>query len=126
MEPNEAQRADLAQRVAEVRLSRYGGKRRAAYNDVGVNPTTWQRLELGERVREDILVGVLLKLWPETRGDWQRMDPPLKATFDARPIEELIDELEAMGAHPVSLKKIRAEIEAQRAALESEGEVKDA
>lgn len=77
MEMNQAQRDDLADRVAEARLSRYRGNRKAAYTDAGVNSATWARVEDGLAVKERSCVAIIATLWPETNGDWRRLDPPL-------------------------------------------------
>lgn len=73
----EQQRADLAARIADLRIRRYGGNRKAAYTDCGVNSGTWKRAEAGETLAERSLVAIVGTLWPETHGDWHRITPPL-------------------------------------------------
>lgn len=66
-------RGDLALRIRERRESIYGTKR-AAYQDAKVNPTTWDRAEMGEPVRDDIMRRIVRLLWPASDGDWRRID----------------------------------------------------
>jgi hypothetical protein len=82
MEMSKPQRDDLATRVAEVRLSRYRGNRKAAYTDAGVNSATWARVESGLSVAERSCVAIVATLWPESGGDWRRLDPPLGINAD--------------------------------------------
>ena len=77
MDMTEAQRKDLAGRVTGKRLSDYGGNRRRAYNDVGVNSATWTKAEEGVPIAERSYVAIIAGLWPETHGDWRQLDPPL-------------------------------------------------
>lgn len=77
MEPNDAQRADLAGRIRAARTRRYMGSRKAAYTAADVNSATWARAEDGEPLAERSLVRIVLTLWPETGGDWTQLDPPL-------------------------------------------------
>lgn len=77
MEMSEAQRMDLAARIESKRRSEYG-TRKAAYNAAKVNAATWSKAEAGQPdVAEYSLVAIVKALWPETGGDWRRMDPPL-------------------------------------------------
>lgn len=83
MEPNEDERADLAQRVRAERIRRHG-TRIAAYVAAGVNAATWSKLEEGTPVYERSLIAVIKHLWPETGGDWTRMVPPLGTSHALR------------------------------------------
>lgn len=76
MEPNEAERQDLADRVTAERIQRYG-TRIAAYAAAGINSATWTKVEQGQPVSERSLIAVVKHLWPETGGDWRRLSPPL-------------------------------------------------
>lgn len=77
MDMNDEQRKDLAVRIESKRLSDYGGNRRRAYNAAGVNSATWSKAEEGQPIAERSYVAIVRTLWPETQGDWRRMDPPL-------------------------------------------------
>lgn len=77
MEPNEAQRRDLGDRVTSARIERYGGSRKDAYNAAGVNAATWTKVEEGRPLAERSLVAIVKLLWPETGGNWVLIDPPL-------------------------------------------------
>ena len=90
MQMNEAQRQELAKRIATIRLGRYRGNRKAAYTEAGVNSATWARLENAQTVKENSLVAVLLALWPESGGDWLQLDPPLAGT-DASDLEQAVE-----------------------------------
>ena len=72
--PSASVRAALARRLTQERLSRFDGSRLAVYTAVGVNSATWARLEAGETVKEYTLARVVRALWPESEGDWTRLD----------------------------------------------------
>lgn len=82
MEMTRGERAALARRIAAARIERFKGSRKAAYTAAGINSATWTRLEKGETVKEQTVVAALQTLWPETGGDWRKMDPPLAASVD--------------------------------------------
>ena len=79
MELSQREREDLARRIVTERLGRYRGNRKAAYTAAGVNSNTWTRAEEAKPLAERSLVAIVSALWPETGGDWQRLDPPLAA-----------------------------------------------
>jgi len=68
-------RAELAKRVIERRIERFGSKS-AAYHAAGVSAPTWDRIEAGESVRQDRLISAVRTLWPASRGDWEAIDTP--------------------------------------------------
>lgn len=76
MEPNEAERRDLSERVTTERIRRYR-TRINAYVAAGINSSTWTKVEKGEPVSERSLIAVVSHLWPETDGDWRKLVPPL-------------------------------------------------
>lgn len=94
MEMSKAQRDDLAARVAEMRLTHYRGNRKAAYTDAGVNSATWARVEEGLPIKERSCVAIIATLWPETHGDWRRLNPPLGLDAD------VIAEVQASNMNP--------------------------
>lgn len=73
MDPNESQRAALASAVDALLRVKFGSKK-AAYEASGVNSGTWTRFERGEPLRPDRLVGIVKAFWPETAGDWTKVD----------------------------------------------------
>src|SRR5690625_6365262 len=58
------QRTRLAARIRAERMRQYASKS-AAYRQAGLNAATWDRLEQGERVREDRLIAALKLLRSE-------------------------------------------------------------
>jgi hypothetical protein len=81
MEPTIRQREDLAARVEAIRRSRYRGSRKAAYTAAEVNSATWTKIESADpTLSPNSLVAILLTLWPESGGDWRKLDPPLSDT----------------------------------------------
>lgn len=123
MEPNERERMDLAGRIRAVRLDRYEGNRRAAYNEAGVNAATWDSAESGARLAERSLVKIVKTLWPETGGDWTQLQPPLGGTGQELSIEDEVRRAELAPATKEYLLRVLAEDDARR---KSEGGVKDA
>lgn len=89
MEMTSSERADLAERLAKMRVERFKGSRKAAYTAAGINSATWARLESGETVKEATVVAVLQAFWPETGGDWRKIVPPL-ATSGSPRLDELV------------------------------------
>lgn len=81
MEMTEAERADLANRITSARIERFV-TRSAAYGEAKINSGTWSNLEEGKPVAERTLITALRMLWPETGGDWRKLDPPLGSTSD--------------------------------------------
>lgn len=57
----------------EVRRRAKFGTKSAAYRKAGLNAATWDRVELGESVRDDRLAAAIQLLWPESGGDWRRV-----------------------------------------------------
>lgn len=78
MEPTEDQRRELGRRIRTERLARYSTKK-AAYVAAGVNSSTWDKAEDGDSLAERSRVAILKQLWPDSGGDWERLDPPLGA-----------------------------------------------
>lgn len=76
MDMNEEQRSELARRIRSERMGQYGTQK-AAYIAAGINSSTWAKAEDGEPLAERSLIAIVKLLWPETGGDWQRLDPPL-------------------------------------------------
>ena len=68
----EGQRQEMAQAVRAARIERFGSKS-AAYRAAELNATTWDRIESGERVREDRMIAAVKTLWPDSGGDWRRV-----------------------------------------------------
>lgn len=66
------ERARLGGMVRQVRMERYPTKL-AAYQDVGINSATWDRIEKGETVKDHTLRLVIKHLWPSAAGDWQQV-----------------------------------------------------
>lgn len=60
-------------RSVEVRRRAKFGTKSAAYRKAGLNAATWDRVELGEAVRDDRLAAALKLLWPESGGDWHQV-----------------------------------------------------
>lgn len=114
MEMTKSQREELAGRLAAVRLERFGGKRKDAYTHAKVNSATWTKLENGDPVAERSLVAVLLALWPETGGDWRRMDPPLTGG-DPLATEDWRAYIDSLGLSPAIKASVISTIEADRA-----------
>lgn len=71
---NEEQRSGLARLLVDVRNRWYDGSRKAAYTAVGVNAATWTRAEQGLPIKERSLVAILKELFPDTVGDWTRLN----------------------------------------------------
>lgn len=117
MNMTEGQRQDLARRVKDKRVSDYGGNRRRAYTDAKVNAATWTKVEKGESIAERSYVAIIKTLWPETHGDWQRLDPPLTGLPDDATWREYVA---AMNLSPEVEAGVIAAIEADRAAKESD------
>lgn len=90
---SDKERAELGPRIRERRESLYGTKR-AAYQDAHINPSTWDRVEAGEPVRDDILRRVVRTLWPDTDGDWRRI-PSLGVVDNPTEVDHRIE-----GAEP--------------------------
>jgi phenylpyruvate tautomerase PptA (4-oxalocrotonate tautomerase family) len=114
MDMTEQQRADLAARITDLRISRYGGSRKAAYVASGVNSGTWTRAEAGESLAERSLVAIVGTLWPETHGDWRRIDPPLGS--DVLADESWRDYIDSLDLTPETHAHIVATIEGDLAA----------
>lgn len=93
--PDEKQREDLAGRLKAVRLGRFKGNRSGAYSAARVNAETWKRAENGMTLKERSLVAIVSAFWPESGGDWTKLDPPLGTAETERPIDDYIAELEA-------------------------------
>lgn len=118
MNMTKGQRKDLARRVEDKRLSDYGGNRRAAYTDAKVNSATWTKAEKGEVIAERSYVAIIGTLWPETQGDWRRMDPPLTGLPDDD--ASWRDYVASLNLSPEVEASVIAAIEADRAAKESD------
>lgn len=82
MDLTEEQRDDLARRMERVRISRYGGSRKAAYSEANVNANTWSSAEAGRPIAERSLIAIVSTLWPDTEGDWRKLVPPLGGERD--------------------------------------------
>lgn len=74
-ELDEAERAEVADRLLAEQRERFDGVRKAAYTAAGVNPATWARATAGLRVRPDRLVQIVKAFWPESRGQWELVPP---------------------------------------------------
>src|SRR5690606_2071658 len=85
------QRTRLAARIRAERMRQYASKS-AAYRQAGLNAATWDRLEQGERVREDRLIAALKLLWPHSGGDWRQIDTA--PDEPARTVEDRLAEIE--------------------------------
>lgn len=85
VEMTEQERAWLGELVQKQRTLRYGTKS-AAYQAARINSATWDRLELGQTVREDRRVAAVKALWPESGGDWRRIEDPTAARGAATPV----------------------------------------
>lgn len=114
MDLTQEQRDDLAERLERIRISRYGGNRQAAYTDARVNANTWKSAELGRRIAERSLIAIVRKMWPETDGDWRKLDPPLGGEPDREA------EVKSWGLHPEAEAKILAVLKADRADRDAE------
>jgi hypothetical protein len=69
MSISDSERASLGEQIRRQRERQYGTKK-AAYQAAEVNAATWDKAELGEPVRGDLLRRIVRTLWPETEGDW--------------------------------------------------------
>jgi hypothetical protein len=106
MEPNAAQREDLKERLEDIVRRRYGGKKIGAYKDADVNPATWARAEQGLTIKPASLVAIVRTMWPETGGDWRKIDPPLRG--DRMTDEERLALLKTMDISPEGEAEILA------------------
>lgn len=95
MDMTQAQRDELATRVKNLRIKRFGGSRKRAYVEAGVNAATWNKAENAESIAERSMVAIVGLLWPETGGDWQQLDPPLDQGGTVS-IEEIMDRFQAV------------------------------
>lgn len=120
MDMTKQQREDLAARIRSVRLDRYRGNRKAAYTAAGVNSNTWARAEDGETLAERSLVAIVHALWPETGGDWQRLEPPLGGMRDPE------DEVRESNLSPATKDYILRVMAEDRAAGQADRGVKGA
>ncbi|MCW2834097.1 MAG: hypothetical protein JWN68_2050 [Nocardioides sp.] len=99
------------------------GTKRAAYNEAGVNPGTWDKAEAGQPVRSDRLRKIVAVLWPSSEGDWHSIPAVGAPTYVAAPgsrldggigedeaiqaIEQMQRDLTAMSERLEQLKKRR-------------------
>lgn len=65
---NDEERKLLGDMVRIQRQMSFGTKSNA-YREADVNAATWDRVEAGQKVREDRLVAVVKTLWPSSGGD---------------------------------------------------------
>jgi hypothetical protein len=94
MSINDAERADLGERIRTQRERLFGTKK-AAYQAADVNSATWDKAEAGESVRGDLLRRIVRTLWPETEGDWTLVDQEIDPE-DPSIIAELVDRVAAL------------------------------
>lgn len=73
-EPNETQRKALAAAGDDALRARFKGVKKDAYSKADVNSGTWSRFEQGLVIRPDSLIAIVQVLWPESGGDWRRVD----------------------------------------------------
>lgn len=91
MDMTQADRERLAARLAREQRVRFSGVAKDAYIAAGVNSATWKRAVEAQSIKPHILVKIVMRLWPETEGDWSRI-PGLESPDDAKLGRE-IDEL---------------------------------
>lgn len=102
---DELERKALGEKVKRVRNARYAGSKKAAYTAAGVNAATWDRVEQGLSVKERSLVAIVTALWPETEGDWTRIDlfwPRTKAIAAEEAKSPDIDWAQAVKGQPAT------------------------
>lgn len=114
-EMSESEREELAKRVATQRRIVFGAKS-AAYRAASISPTTWNRIEAGESVREDSLISAIKALWPRSEGDWTRIEGVADVDlthfdFEAEP-----------GEVPPALNELFARVADMREKLDAVGE----
>jgi hypothetical protein len=123
MEPTPAERTELARRAAHERITRFGGNRKAAYTEAKVNSNTWTRLENGDPLAERSRVAIVRMLWPETGGDWTKIEPPLT---DSRLTSDELDEIRAAPISDATKQWVADMYERLQATEEGDGNGDDA
>ena len=80
----EQDRERLAARLRMEQQVRFFGIAKDAYTAAGVNSATWARAVAGQTITPRKQIQIVVKLWPDTQGDWTRIpDLPSSAPSSA-------------------------------------------
>lgn len=71
MTPQDRKR--LAKRLIREQNTRFSGVAKDAYIAAGVNSGTWKRAVEAETLKPHKLIQIVVRLWPETLGDWRKI-----------------------------------------------------
>lgn len=83
----EQDRERLAARLRREQQVRFFGIAKDAYSAAGVNSATWARAVTGQTITPRKQIQIVVKLWPETEGDWTRipdLPPPAPTSAETR------------------------------------------
>lgn len=69
----EEDRERLAARLRMEQQVRFFGIAKDAYTAAGVNSATWARAVAGQTITPRKQIQIVVKLWPETQGDWTKI-----------------------------------------------------
>ena len=95
MEMTADDRRRLGRRLLDEQNSeRFGGVAQNAYLAAGVSQMTWANVVSGKSTKDHTIRRIVVKLWPEAKGDWRRI-PGLDAPTDD--LEALLAERYAAG-----------------------------
>lgn len=87
---SDEERAALAALVKAERVRRYRTMK-AAYQDAGVNPATWNNVEGGRSAKPEKVAAVVHTLWPSSGGDWRAVVTPTVAAVGPATMREATD-----------------------------------
>lgn len=108
-------RERLAARLIREQRARFSGVAKDAYIAAGVNSATWKRAVEAQSIKPHKLVQIVVKLWPETYGDWTRipgLDPPANPAL-SREVDELREAVRAAREAGASREDLLAILESE-------------
>lgn len=95
-------RERLAARLLREQDARFLGVAKDAYTTAGVNSATWKRATGAESIKRHKQIQIVVKLWPETGGDWTKIPGIGLDAKLSREVEDLREAIRAAKAAGVS------------------------